>query len=63
MHKFFNALLGMVILCALGCSGTVPVAVIGQHGEAMRGTYTVRLSGGRFSVTNGKVTCTGSCNV
>jgi len=54
----------MVSLAALvaGCSATIPVAVIGQHGEIMRGTNTVGLSEGSFSVTDGKVTCSGSYN-
>ena len=46
----------------LGCSMTIPVAVIGQHGEILRGTNTVSLSGGSFSVTDGKITCSGSYN-
>ena len=46
----------------VGCSTTIPVAVIGQHGEIMRGTNTVGISGGSFSVTDGKVTCAGSYN-
>ncbi len=44
----------------VGCSMTIPVAVIGQHGEIMRGTNTVGLTEGSFSVTDGKVTCSGS---
>jgi len=46
----------------LGCSMTIPVAVIGQHGEIMRGTNTVSLSSATFTVTDGKVTCSGSYN-
>jgi hypothetical protein len=56
----------LVAMCTatllVGCSTTVPVAVIGQHGEIMRGTSTAGLSGGSFSVTDGKVTCSGSYN-
>jgi len=50
--------------CFGGCATavTVPVAVISQHGEIMRGTNTSALSGGSFSVTNGKITCSGSYN-
>ena len=46
----------------LGCSVTVPVAVIGQHGEIMRGTNTASLASATFTVTDGKVTCSGSYN-
>lgn len=37
-----------------GCSRTVPVAVISQNGDIMRGTATAALSGGTFQVA-GKV--------
>jgi hypothetical protein len=58
----FVAAMGAAALL-VGCSTTVPVAVIGQHGEIMRGTSTASLfSGGSFSVTDGKVTCSGSYN-
>ena len=39
---------------------TIPVPVIGQHGEIMRGTNTVSLNGASFSVTDWKITCAGS---
>ena len=45
-----------------GCSMTIPVAVIGQNGMILRGENTVSLTGGSFSVTNGRLTCTGSYN-
>lgn len=45
---------------------TIPVAVISENGDIMRGTNTVELSGGSFQVTglvNGKeLTCAGSYN-
>ncbi|WGJ15775.1 hypothetical protein QEV83_05815 [Methylocapsa sp. D3K7] len=47
---------------ACATSVTVPLAVISEHGEILRGTNTSALSGGSFSVTNGKITCTGSYN-
>jgi hypothetical protein len=56
----WHALALSAALPLLGCSTTVPVAVIGQHGEIMRGSNTFGLSGGSFSVTNGKLTCTGT---
>jgi hypothetical protein len=46
----------------IGCANTIPVAVIGQHGEIMRGTNTFSLTSATFSVTDGKVTCSGSYN-
>lgn len=49
-------------LSLAGCSTTIPVAVIGQHGEIMRGTNSIGLTEGSFSVTDGKVTCSGSYN-
>ena len=49
-------------LAVLGCAITVPVAVIGQHGEIMRGTNTASLASATFTVTDGKVTCSGSYN-
>ena len=47
-----------------GCAAvTVPVAVIGQKGQIMRGTATAETTGGgTFSVTDGKLTCAGSYN-
>jgi hypothetical protein len=47
---------------ACATSVTVPLAVISEHGEILRGTNTSAISGGSFSVTNGKITCTGSYN-
>ncbi|MGH6851231.1 MAG: hypothetical protein ACREDD_12430 [Methylocella sp.] len=47
--------------CLGGCAaGSVPLALIGQHGEILRGTRTVSLGGVSISVTNGKTTCSGS---
>jgi hypothetical protein len=45
-----------------GYSTTVPVAVIGAKGQILRGTATAAVSGGSFSVTDGKLTCAGSYN-
>jgi hypothetical protein len=46
-----------------GCSITRPVAVIGAKGQILRGTATASLTGsGTFSVTDGKLTCSGSYN-
>jgi hypothetical protein len=49
-------------LVVLSCSTTIPVAVIGQHGEIMRGTNTFNLASATFTVTDGKITCSGSYN-
>jgi hypothetical protein len=58
-----------VLLCIVGtlllsgCSVTVPVAVVGQKGQILRGTATASTTGsGTFSVTDGKLTCAGSYN-
>jgi hypothetical protein len=45
-----------------GCAVTVPVAVIGAKGQILRGTATAAMTGGSFSVTDGKLTCAGSYN-
>lgn len=51
-----------VVLLTLGaCSTTVPVAVVGQRGETLKGTATTSMiSGGDFEATDGRLTCTGS---
>jgi hypothetical protein len=58
MRTFFISLACMVFV--VGCTRTIPVAVIGQRGEILRGQNTVSLSEGSFSVTDGKLTCMGS---
>lgn len=54
-----------VLLCAalvalVSCAITEPVVVIGKDGQTLKGTATASLSGGKFSVTDGKLTCGGS---
>lgn len=53
-----------ISLCAAGwltaCSITEPVVVIGQNGQILRGTTTAALTGGSFTVSDGKLTCGGS---
>ena len=49
-------------LLIAACSITEPVVVIGANGQTLRGTATGALSGGSFSVTDGKLTCGGSYN-
>ena len=39
---------------------TEPVGVIGKDGHTLRGTATASLSGGRFSVSDGQLTCGGN---
>ena len=46
-------------LALAACSVTVPVAVVPQSGPVMRGTATGSLGGGSFTVTDGKLTCSG----
>jgi hypothetical protein len=44
------------------CAITEPVVVIGKDGRTLRGTATGSLSGGRFSATDGQLTCAGNYN-
>jgi hypothetical protein len=53
-------IIGGIVLS--GCTTIIPVAVITQRGEILRGQNTVSLTEGSFSVTNGKLTCAGSYN-
>jgi hypothetical protein len=46
-------------LALAACSVTVPVAVVPKSGPVMRGTATGSLGGGSFTVTDGKLTCSG----
>lgn len=56
-----KTVLAVVLAVSLaGCSVTEPVVVIGKNGQILRGTATADLSGGRFNVTDGKLTCAGS---
>ena len=50
----------LIIILLGGCATTIPVAVIGQDGRILTGTNTVSLSEGSFSVSDGKLTCSGS---
>ena len=52
-------LLAACLLCT-GCSYSEPVVVIGLHGETLRGTATAAMTGGTFTMTNGKLTCSGN---
>lgn len=44
----------------VACSSTIPVAVIGNDGRILTGSNTFSLTDGSFSVTDGKLTCSGS---
>lgn len=44
------------------CAVTEPVEVITDKGEVLQGTATAALSGGNFSVTDGRLTCGGVYN-
>ena len=63
-HGIVAAVCIAATLCA--CETTVPVAVIGENGETMRGTATAALSGGSFQVSGTlkgiPTTCSGSYN-
>lgn len=54
------ALVLLTSLSVCGCTNTQPVVVIGLNGQVLKGTATASLSGGSFSVTDGKLTCGGS---
>lgn len=52
----------IAVLCAVGCAAC-SAAMIGSNGHVLRGTATAALNGsGTFSVTDGKLTCSGSYN-
>lgn len=56
----------LVLLCCLfltACSSRDNVAVLYQGKTAMSGRVTPTLTGGYFSITNGRMTCTGAFNV
>ncbi|WP_225769397.1 hypothetical protein [Inquilinus sp. Marseille-Q2685] len=53
------SLLALAALALGACSVTVPVAVVPKTGPVMRGTATGSLGGGSFTVTDGKLTCSG----
>ena len=57
------ACIGRSLLLAVGlagCSVTVPVAVMTQHGDVLVGTVTATTMAGTFNVTNGALRCAGS---
>ena len=55
--------IAVLLGCTLSaCSITVPVVVIGQNGQVLKGTATADLSGGSFVATDGKLTCSGNYN-
>ena len=57
-----SVLAGAFLLAA--CEVTQPVAVIGDKGEIFKGTATASMAeGGRFSASNGSITCGGSYNL
>lgn len=61
MQKFSLSLFS--IICLTGCATgpfTIPVAMIGQDGRVLTGTNTVSREGGSFTVSDGKLTCSGS---
>ncbi len=48
-----------VAVMLTACDNTQPVVVIGLNGQTLKGTATGALSGGSFSVTDGRLTCSG----
>ncbi len=53
-------LFSFVATLLTGCAVTVPVAVIQQGGNILKGAATASVAGGSFQVTDGKLTCSGS---
>jgi hypothetical protein len=53
---------GIMTLFLASCAMTVPVAVITHDGHILRGENEASLAAGTFTVTDGKLTCTGSYN-
>jgi hypothetical protein len=64
MRAVLATMISTAVVVLGGCTTTmtIPVAVISQHSGILRGQNTFSLSEASFSVTNGKLTCTGSYN-
>lgn len=58
--RVFVALLSLFLTA---CSSHDNVAVLYQGKTAMSGRVTATLTGGYFTITNGRMTCTGAFNV
>jgi hypothetical protein len=54
----------VMVTITMGCCAcaTGPVTVHGETGQTLLGSYNATLIGGTFSVTDGKLTCSGSYN-
>lgn len=52
-------LVGLVLAVA-GCTTTEPLAVIAAGGEVMKGTTVAALTGGTFSASDSRATCSGT---
>lgn len=53
----------LLCLCLSACSPSGKVAVIAPNGQlVMDGEFSSTISGGYFTVTNGRTTCTGAFN-
>jgi hypothetical protein len=57
---YLRAIFIVAISLLSGCATTVPVAVIGEDGRILTGSNTASMTAGTFSVTDGKLTCSGS---
>lgn len=61
MFKLFKpSFIGAFFLLLHGCAFTVPVAVVGEDGQVLKGTNYVSWTSGTFSVSDGELTCSGS---
>ena len=62
MRAVIAAMISTTVLSGCTTTMTIPVAVITQRGEILRGLNKVSLTEASFSATNGKLTCAGSYN-
>lgn len=55
---------GLIIACLslFACSTNGNVAVVSNGKAVMHGTYTATLTGAYYTMTNGRMTCTGAFN-
>jgi hypothetical protein len=61
-HRIHAAISLCAALWLGACSVTEPLVVIGQNGQILRGTTTGALTGGSFTASDGKLTCSGTYN-
>ena len=55
-----SSLIAVFFLLLHGCAFTVPVVVVGEDGRVLKGTNHASWTSGTFSVSDAKLTCSGS---